>query len=779
MARSFRGYTILRPLGMGGMASIYLGVQENLKRQVAIKLLDKRLALNDDFVRRFEREARAASELNHRNIITIHEFGNENDDYFIIMEYCEGGDLRDALGKVPVFPPEVALIILEEMAAGLAAAHAKDIVHRDIKPANVLLSQDGDLKVTDFGLARDFSVDASRLFDSLTVQGTVLGTPSYMSPEQASSLPVNDRTDVWSLGVMAWEMFTGERPFVGGTYSEVRDAILESEPPPLDLERPMAVPQIEQMLRLMLSKEAGQRPSMKQLLHHIESCMEALDPSGMLLRYRRRFLEKFAADPVAFSAKLERNAVRASLDRGIYAKALGLERLEQAKEHLEFVQKHDPENPRAKSALRDIQNVAEPAEASAEAPGAPTNEGPPSALEVTQVTPIDNPPAPSASESAGDESAARASRSAGPATQVVTERKSAGVAMLAVALGLLAVGSFAWTQGWIPGLGAAGSAPEFGIGSGVDSSAVGNQSPPAAAWAFVRTQPAGARVDWRREGADAFLAAEDVTPLRLSNLTPGNYEFRLRLEGHEPQTRTLVVGDGGIDSLSVVMPKVELAKVDPPKQPTLKPKPKPKSDGHKSLGGTEVAVTDVPKKKIRTPAPARDGWIRLSTEPAGNFFVNGALVAPNATNLTYAVPGGQDATVEVRHPELWGSKTFRPKVAAGDTLELGSYVVKTGKVRVSTRPRTPVGVLIDGRATRKETPMALDVASRSQLVGMQSPGWDVEKVVITDRTDAANSREVVPSDPASFRGVLLDVLEGHDVKVVFHLAPKDDGAAAN
>lgn len=721
---------------MGGMASIYLGVQENLKRQVAIKLLDKRLALNDDFVRRFEREARAASELNHRNIVTIHEFGNENDDYFIVMEYSDGGDLRDALGKVPVFPPEVALIILEEVAAGLAAAHAKDIVHRDIKPANVLLSRDGDLKVTDFGLARDFSVDASRLFDSLTVQGTVLGTPSYMSPEQASSLPVDDRTDVWSLGVMAWEMFTGERPFVGGTYSEVRDAILESEPPPLDLERPLAVPQIEQMLRLMLSKEAGRRPSMKQLLHHVESCMEALDPSGMLLRYRRRFLEKFAADPAEFSAKLERNAVRASLDRGIYAKALGLERLEQAKEHLEFVQKHDPDNSRAKSALHDIQSATS-------SPGSRAHEESPPALEATEISsagpaaagaPGMDPEAARSRPSPGDASAARASRGTGPATRVVTERKSAGVAALAVILGLLAVGSFAWTQGWIPGLGASPE-PEAGV---------------------VATEPATA-------------SAIDSAAIDLAAIDPA------AIDSSEPAPEA-PAASSGVQSKT----EVEVAEADPPtpspKQPALKPKRK--SGGHERLEGAQVAVAEVPKKHAPTPAPPEDGWIRLSTEPAGNFFVNGSLVAPNARNLTYAVPGGQSATVEVRHPELWGAKTFRPEVAPGDTLELGSYVVKTGKVRISTRPRTPVGVLIDGRATRKETPMALDVASRAQLVGMRSPGWDVEKVVITDRTDAANSREVVPRDPASFRGVLVDVFEGHDVKVVFHLAPKG-GAAAN
>jgi serine/threonine protein kinase len=681
MATQFRGYTILETLGIGGMASVFLGLQENLKRHVAIKLLDKRLALSEDFVRRFEREARAASELNHRNIITIHEFGNEGGDYFIVMEYVKGSDLQGVLDRVRRFPPEIALVILEEVATGLAAAHEKDIVHRDIKPANVLLSHNGDVKVTDFGLARDYSLDASRLFDSLTVGGTVLGTPSYMSPEQASGLPLDHKTDTFALGVMAYEMFTGQKPFPGETYSAIREAILEGEPRPLTLQRPLATPQIEDMVRRMLAKAPERRPDMRQLLHMIESCMETVDPSGMLLRHRRRFLEKFAADPESFSTRLEEVVVQKSLGRGLYAKALGLERLDVALEHLEYVQQKDPQNSKAMRAIAEIADYG---------------------------------------------SGTRERRSRGPAkapqrTRVDTRRKRAfGLVEVSLGVALLAGTSFGVVR------------------SGIWEHVVG------------RTEPAAPE----RSPVSAPVISAAATPL--------------------PGPAPLPPGPSAADAASSGTAPVPPEAADPaPSIATVaKPEttePEPAVAAARNAEPAPVEKADLTEAEPPRPAPPKDSWVRVGTEPAGNIFLNGKLLESGSTGLVQRVPPGESVTLEVRHPDLFGSKTWTRKVAPGDTLDLGMYAVKTGTLRVSTRPPTPVEVLLDGRETRKETPLALTVASRQQLVSIQAPGWTVEKVVVSERSGEGAAREILPDDPARFAGVPVDVGEGQDLKVVFHL----------
>jgi hypothetical protein len=209
-----------------------------------------------------------------------------------------------------------------------------------------------------------------------------------------------------------------------------------------------------------------------------------------------------------------------------------------------------------------------------------------------------------------------------------------------------------------------------------------------------------------------------------------------------------------------------------PAEPEAAP-PEPKAESKRDPE-PEPEVARIPAKKPETkkPAPAPvappEGWVALRTRPAGNFFLNGSLIAERADSV--AVPVVGRFSLEVRHPELYGSRTWSRNAADGDTLDLGIYEVGTGTVRVSTRPHAPIGVLIDGRATRKETPLALTVARGEQLVSMSPPGWTVERVVVTDRTAGTPPREIVPDEPGSFPGVLVDVEEGHDLKVVFHLA---------
>ena len=232
-----RRYKILHLLGKGGMGDVYLAEDTELHRRIALKLLPSDFTTDRDRVRRFVQEAHAASALNHPNIVTIHEIGQLDDAHFIVTEFIEGGTLRERLraGEMQLADTvEVAI----QAASALDAAHAEGIVHRDIKPENIMLRRDGYVKVLDFGLAKltdshaqssDFEIET----DGETNPGVVMGTVAYMSPEQARGLTVDARSDLWSLGVVLYEMLTGRVPFVGETPSHVIVSILESEPPRL------------------------------------------------------------------------------------------------------------------------------------------------------------------------------------------------------------------------------------------------------------------------------------------------------------------------------------------------------------------------------------------------------------------------------------------------------------------------------------------------------------------------------------------------------------------
>ena len=231
-------YQIISTLGAGGMGEVYLAKDTRLGRKVALKLLPSSFTNDGGRVRRFELEARAASALNHQNILTIHEIGRDKGIYFIATEYVEGETLRQRMAGKGVKTKE-ALDVAIEVAKALTAAHAEGIVHRDIKPENIMVRKDGHVKVLDFGLAKLTGPQAATELEAetragvTTETGMVMGTASYMSPEQARGLVVDARTDIWSLGVVLYEMVTGAAPFGGATNSDVIVSVLEREPPPL------------------------------------------------------------------------------------------------------------------------------------------------------------------------------------------------------------------------------------------------------------------------------------------------------------------------------------------------------------------------------------------------------------------------------------------------------------------------------------------------------------------------------------------------------------------
>ena len=232
-------YEIRSKIGEGGMGEVYLAQDHKLDRKVALKILPADVAVHPDRMKRFVREAKAASALNHPNIITIYEIDEAGSARFIATEFIEGETLRKRLRRGQITLSE-ALAVTTQVASALAAAHQAGIIHRDIKPENVMLRADGLVKVLDFGLvkltagARSDPEDETRI-QSETEPGMIMGTVAYMSPEQARGLPVDQRTDVWSLGVMLYEMISGRQPFSGETTSDTVANILRNEPEPLHM----------------------------------------------------------------------------------------------------------------------------------------------------------------------------------------------------------------------------------------------------------------------------------------------------------------------------------------------------------------------------------------------------------------------------------------------------------------------------------------------------------------------------------------------------------------
>ncbi|HJQ68441.1 MAG TPA: protein kinase [Blastocatellia bacterium] len=253
-------YRIVDLLGSGGMGQVYLAEDPRLGRNVALKLLPDGFSHDEKSMRRFRQEARAASALNHPNIITIHEFGEMDGRQYIVSEFVEGHTLRQVMAKRAVSPVE-ALDVAVAVATALVAAHRAGIVHRDIKPENIMLRPDGYVKVLDFGLAKLIGSKPAfeRTEDSNTDPGFVMGTISYMSPEQVRGLEVDARTDIWSLGGVLYEMVAGTAPFVDRTTSDLIVSILEREPPKLSLDSSAASSELQRIVNRSLAKDRNGR----------------------------------------------------------------------------------------------------------------------------------------------------------------------------------------------------------------------------------------------------------------------------------------------------------------------------------------------------------------------------------------------------------------------------------------------------------------------------------------------------------------------------------------
>lgn len=262
IGKQYGRYEIREKIGAGGMGEVYAAFDTQLDRQVALKILSTEFSADEPKKNRFRREARSASALNHPNIITIYEIGENEDELFLATELIEGKTLREIIQTSSLSLVQILKIVIQ-IADALAAAHAAHIVHRDVKPENVMVRPDGYVKVLDFGLAKLTASERVENPDTdeiiKTTPGMIMGSIRYMSPEQARGLRVDERTDIWSLGVVLFEMLTGKAPFDGATTSDTLANIIYKEPPTVSQFVPNAPPELEQVIFKSLQKETTER----------------------------------------------------------------------------------------------------------------------------------------------------------------------------------------------------------------------------------------------------------------------------------------------------------------------------------------------------------------------------------------------------------------------------------------------------------------------------------------------------------------------------------------
>jgi TolB-like protein/Tfp pilus assembly protein PilF len=301
-------YKISKRIGSGGMGEVYLAIDMTAGRKAALKLLPMRFTGDAERLKRFEQEARAVVGLNHPNVVTVYEIGEENSIHYIASELIEGETLRDRLARGPMQLTE-ALDVAIQVASALAAAHRAGIVHRDIKPENIMLRPDGYAKVLDFGIAKlaesAFAEATADGAGSMTLAetnlGSILGTARYMSPEQARGAHIDAGTDIWSLGVVLYEMVTGHAPFTGDTPKEVMSSILEKEPPPVTSSVKEAPAELQQIISKTLRKDRAQRyRSAHELLEALKDLRRKLDfeslfKGGFFEEVKRRKVYRVAA----------------------------------------------------------------------------------------------------------------------------------------------------------------------------------------------------------------------------------------------------------------------------------------------------------------------------------------------------------------------------------------------------------------------------------------------------------------------------------------------------
>jgi serine/threonine protein kinase len=274
LGKQFGGYELVQKVGQGGMGLVYKGRQVSLDRVVAVKILNKALCDNEEFIKRFEREAKSIARINHPNIMAVYDFGQTDGIWYMVIEYIEGSSLSKQIADRLMMPIQDLAPLLVQCLAGLAHVGQQGIVHRDIKPDNILITKDGIAKIADFGLAKDVSRNDTT---DLTTVGMAMGTPAYMSPEQCMGRKLDGRSDIYSLGVAVYLALTGEKPFTGQSSFEIMTKQREFTPPSPAKLNPNVPREVSELVMQMLAKSPNDR------FRDAEQCRQAwLELGGRL-----------------------------------------------------------------------------------------------------------------------------------------------------------------------------------------------------------------------------------------------------------------------------------------------------------------------------------------------------------------------------------------------------------------------------------------------------------------------------------------------------------------
>jgi len=694
MKKDFGAFELHEKIGSGGMASVYRGVQKSLDRKVVLKVLYPHLAEDEKLVQRFEREARAAAMLRHEHIVQVIDCGRFEDVSYIAMEFVEGMDLKKWMDAHGAPPLEMGLLLLRDLCAGLEHAHQHRIVHRDIKPANLMFTPDGMLKIMDFGLARK-GEDST----AVTVVGSVLGTPAYMSPEQATGEAVDERSDIFSAGVVGYELLGQQRPFVGDSYSTVLRSVLTIDPPRLEDVNPLVPAEAVTIINKMLQKDVSKRYAR---IGQVRSDLETVIDSMGLHRHRD-LLRQYAQDPEGVAETLKKKRLGRHMDQGLYFETMGRGKIDDAILEFRRVVHLDPDNRDAREHLRKLEKERQLLQTQSgeavEDPGATMVMPPEMAAQAAKTPPAK--PASPAAEATGPAAAAKPaarpapSRAASP-TEAAAKTRNLLIGAVAVLVVLIAIVAFVLLRGGgkngetasssgPPPAAATPSPSPAGTATGGTSSpsswtpAVPSPPPATATTGTgaleIATIPSGAKITI--EGK----AQGKKTPATLKDLPAGDLQIQIEKDGYLPQAHVVKVPAG-----STAQERFTL-EVNP-----------------------DAAAT-----------------LEIKVKPFATYFVDDQQVAANVASAHLTVKPGTH-TVRAVHPAFDPHEWKNVKIAPGKTVTLTYDFIAasvtptgTGTIRVACDPWGEV--VVDGNHTGKFTPCEISLPAGNHVVAVVKEGF--------------------------------------------------------